>query len=102
VIEVRLLLPGTIKSTPVRCHAEVTDVKDGMCPKCRAAEVYRGPIGWALPGEGELLPTGFSDSVELGEYVCTHCGYVERYVKDPADFKRVAEKYEKIENRSSS
>jgi hypothetical protein len=56
----------------------------------------------ALPGEGELLPTGFWDSVELVEYVCIHCGYVERYVKDPADLKRVAEKFEKVENRSSS
>ncbi len=62
-------------------------MKNGICPKCQAAEIYRG-----LASEGEGVTAGsYPLSVEiypgLGQktlwvdtYICCACGYLEMHV----------------------
>jgi hypothetical protein len=75
-------------------------MKDGMCPKCGAAAVYHGPVGWAevvssIASEAQLPMTAM-DNAGLTNYVCTSCGYLERYVDSPGDRDTIAKKWEKV------
>jgi predicted nucleic-acid-binding Zn-ribbon protein len=65
-------------------------MKNGICPKCGSAEVYRG-----LATEGEGLTAGsYASLVEISSdkeratlwidtFICRVCGYLEMYVATP-------------------
>ena len=65
---------------------------NGVCPKCQAAEVYRGV---AAEGEGltagsylaqvEIMAGQTLLAINLDTYVCRQCGYVELHVANPID-----------------
>ena len=75
-------------------------MKDGVCPKCGSSAVYHGPIGWVATGwaytDAALLPLTMMSGAKLTNYVCTACGYLERYVDAPADRTTIAEKWGKV------
>jgi rubredoxin len=74
-------------------------VKDGVCPKCGSKDVRTNAT---LPREqrpdayGANSIPGFttlrgwlSAMAPLDNYVCAMCGYVESYIKNPADLRHV-------------
>jgi hypothetical protein len=80
-------------------------MKDGICPKCGSSAVYHGPIGsvatgWSLK-DAAMLPMTMMAGAGLTNYVCTACGYLERYVAAPADRATIAKNWEKVESRDT-
>ncbi len=72
-------------------------MKNGICPKCKAEEIYHG---LATDGEGlsagsyclciEIIAGASSDEREqktlwIDTYICSACGYVEMYVSNWED-----------------
>lgn len=78
-------------------------MKDGVCPKCASFAVYHGPLGSVATGwsmkDASMLPMTMMSGAGLTNYVCTACGYLERYIATPADCATIAEKWEKVECR---
>lgn len=81
-------------------------MKDGNCPKCGATAVYRGPTGLVATGwaarDAAFLPMTLWSTAGLTNYVCTACGYVERYVMSPDERSVIAQNWEKIEIQPST
>ena len=79
-------------------------MKKGVCPKCAATDVFCGPVDWSSSAgfTADTLALGFMARVDLLTYVCTACGYVEQYIKSPADLERVAQKFARVEQRRSA
>ncbi len=65
------------------------------CPKCQATTVLRVPGNVGKYGTGNNIPTGFwvSSAVPVSRYVCLGCGFVEEWVDNPHDLRRLAGKY---------
>ncbi len=71
-------------------------MKDGVCPKCMAEEIYRG---FATEGEGltsgsyallvELLTGEVQTTIWVDTYICRACGYVELYVSNRDNLERL-------------
>ncbi len=67
-------------------------MKNGICPKCKATEVYHG---FATEGEGltsgsytlliELMTGKTQTTLWVDTYVCRACGYTELHVANPED-----------------
>jgi hypothetical protein len=64
-------------------------MKNGVCPKCRAEEIYRG---FATEGEGltagsyvlfiEIMTGKTQTTLWADTYICRACGYLEMYVSN--------------------
>ena len=67
-------------------------MKDGVCPKCKAAEVH---IVTQTAVEVSIAIT-WSKTAGLNYYVCTNCGYVELFVQEEGHLPHIAEKYPKV------
>lgn len=72
-------------------------MKSGKCPKCGSSEVYYQQNGIYVPKTlGTFINT---ENGNMGsttdDYICTSCGYVERYVTDQAKLKRIAQVWKK-------
>lgn len=75
-------------------------MRNGLCPRCASAEVrvrrngvYQGDTCVyvaGVPREGVLEPR------DVDVYVCTACGYLERYLVDPAVLARVAATWPRV------
>ncbi|HEX8503541.1 MAG TPA: hypothetical protein VF659_23355 [Pyrinomonadaceae bacterium] len=73
-------------------------MKDGVCPKCQAATVYRRLEGISHGGGGIYIST-FSSAAERCDvtyYVCATCGYVESYLYDEEKLSDVARTWRKV------
>ena len=74
-------------------------MKTGACPKCNSNKVFsgadiplkKGPFG------SNSIPIGLTSIAALDNYVCGECGYVERYVSDPAKLVEISRKWNAIE-----
>jgi len=68
-------------------------MKDGTCPKCNSKAVYHEQNGIYVP---KMLGGVFvrTDTGNMGsntdDYICTECGYMERYLDDKEKLKAVA------------
>ena len=72
-------------------------MNNGICPKCKAREVYRGP---STDGEGlsagsyasiiEIMAGKTQTTLWVDTYICHECGYVEIYVANRADLDVLA------------
>jgi len=64
-------------------------LKQGQCPKCHSQEVYAGVD--VLPKSGPFgsnsIPISIVSIAALDNYVCVQCGYLERYVADPENYR---------------
>ena len=73
-------------------------MKSGICPKCGSREVYcDSEHAMNRSGEHQMPITAMSFT-PLDQYVCTSCGYLERYVSE-AYAPRQERKLEKIRTR---
>jgi hypothetical protein len=73
-------------------------MKSGKCPKCGSTNVYKETNGIYIP---KMLGTFVrTDSGNMGssseDYVCTDCGYYERYIADRDKLKQVAKVWKKV------
>ncbi len=70
-------------------------MKNGKCPKCGSTEIYTaqdlplksGPFG------SNAIPVSLTAIAALDNYVCTDCGFLERYVADAEKLKQIAKKW---------
>ena len=73
-------------------------MKQGKCPKCSSDEVYcgadlklkSGPFG------SNSIPISLTSIAAIDNYVCTQCGYVERYISDPSKLKEISIRWPKV------
>jgi predicted nucleic-acid-binding Zn-ribbon protein len=68
-------------------------MKSGRCPKCRSTDVRVGPPGTTLLNDMNMFSISFWSNTTAERYVCTACGYMEQYVADPADRRKIAAKW---------
>ena len=73
-------------------------VKDGKCPKCGSTEVYCGSDVYPKTGPftSNSIPISLSSIAALDNYVCTDCGYVERFISEPGKLKEIFIKWRKV------
>lgn len=69
-------------------------MKDGICPKCSSAEVYRG-----VSGSSVSLQITATYVQPATKYICTECGYYEFYAMPGHDLEKIRTKYEKVKNQ---
>ncbi|MBW1840926.1 MAG: hypothetical protein JRF27_07235 [Deltaproteobacteria bacterium] len=70
-------------------------MKQGKCPKCGSEAVYSGEE--VLPKSGPFgsnaIPVSIVSIAALDNYVCTDCGYLERYVAETVKLKEIGKKW---------
>lgn len=68
-------------------------MRDGYCPKCGSADVYRKD-----PSPNQSLMAGgwVQKAVTAYDYACGQCGYVETYVEEK-DLTRIREHWEPVD-----
>lgn len=73
-------------------------MKDGKCPKCGSTEVYCGSDVYPKTGPftSNSIPISLSSIAALDNYVCTDCGYVERFISEPGKLKEIFIKWRKV------
>ena len=72
-------------------------VKNGSCPKCAASDVYREADAPAFGRPAfRHIPISAAVSVQVEHYVCGGCGYVETYVTNRADLRRIADAWFRV------
>jgi len=73
-------------------------VKQGKCPRCESEEVHSGVE--VLPKSGPFgsnsIPISIVSIAALDNYVCTDCGYLERYIADAEKLKEIVKKWPKV------
>jgi predicted nucleic-acid-binding Zn-ribbon protein len=76
-------------------------MKSGQCPKCGSFDVYSGAYVPNKQGfhNSNTIPVSsglFSQVVALDNYVCVNCGYVESYISDEEQLRRIADKWPRV------
>ena len=73
-------------------------MKDGKCPKCGSTEVYCGSDVYPKTGPftSNSIPVSLTSIAALDNYVCTDCGYVERFISEPGKLKEIFIKWRKV------
>jgi predicted nucleic-acid-binding Zn-ribbon protein len=73
-------------------------VKDGKCPKCGSTEVYSGSDVYPKTGPftSNAIPISLTSIAALDNYVCTDCGYVERFISETGKLKEIFIKWRKV------
>ncbi len=72
-------------------------MKNGKCPKCASSNVYYQQNGIYVPKTlGMFIKTESGNMASTtDDYICTDCGYIERYVTDQAKLERIAQVWKK-------
>ena len=72
-------------------------MKNGKCPKCDSSDVYHQMNGIYIPKTlGTFIKTSSGNmGSTTDDYICTNCGYIERYVADKNKLADVARVWEK-------
>jgi len=73
-------------------------MKSGQCPKCNTTTVYKKSEGIAF-GDGrniKVYTSAVTIPVPSEDYVCTNCGYFERYIMDRDKLDSVAQNWENV------
>ena len=77
-------------------------MKQGKCPRCGSEEVHSGVE--VLPKSGPFgsnsIPISIVSIAALDNYVCTDCGYLERYISDAEKLKEIVKKWPKVKETS--
>jgi predicted nucleic-acid-binding Zn-ribbon protein len=67
-------------------------MKNGICAKCGAAEVYTRRDG----NYGLNVPISMFSKTFPELYVCAACGYLEFYVQNEEKLKQIPEMFKKV------
>lgn len=73
-------------------------MKNGKCPRCNSQNVFHQTNGIYVPKTlGIFVNTsgGGHSGSNSEDYVCTDCGYYERYISDGETLKAVAKAWKK-------
>ena len=71
-----------------------------ICPKCGSTEIL--VLKGSLWKDGVFLPAGFMLSpVPLSRRICALCGYVESWIENQTDIKRLEDHHPKDEEGES-
>jgi predicted RNA-binding Zn-ribbon protein involved in translation (DUF1610 family) len=70
-------------------------VKDsGACAKCGSPDVVRVPDEAGAYGAAQTVRAGnLFQRVQVSRYVCATCGFVEQWIDDADDLRRIADRY---------
>ncbi len=68
-------------------------MRSGICSKCGHGTVYSGRDVSVKSSIGNTIPINFREYAPLDNYVCTTCGYVERYISDENKLKRISDQW---------
>ena len=73
-------------------------MKTGKCPKCGSEQVFHGKNIPAKSGPfgSNSIPISLLSIAALDNYVCTECGYLERYVAETAKLKEISTKWPRV------
>ena len=73
-------------------------MKSGQCPKCNNMTVYKKTEGVGFGGGDKIYvyTSAMTRAVPPEDYVCTTCGYFERYISDREKLDSVAQNWEKV------
>jgi predicted Zn-ribbon and HTH transcriptional regulator len=63
------------------------------CPKCQSADIVRTPGVVGAYGAGNNIALGWMKAVKVTRYLCASCGFSEEWIDDPADIRRVKDRY---------
>lgn len=71
-------------------------MKDGVCPRCHASQVYSS-AKINKTGNSSTIPLSFLRNISLDNYVCVNCGYVESYIAEPEMLSRIKDIWIRVE-----
>lgn len=72
-------------------------MKDGKCPRCASTNVYTKREGIDIDGAGIYVRTSAMTQISrTDDYICTDCGYFERYIADAGKLDAVTRKWERV------
>lgn len=79
-------------------------LKDGTCPRCGSDAVRSGAAIADKAGDlgANRIPINAKHSVDLDNYTCLACGYIESYIGDRAALQRIAAEWDRVPVRRSS
>jgi ribosomal protein S27AE len=68
-----------------------------VCPKCGSHDIII-PGSVNLFGSGNNIPTGLTivgtmGAVKVARYLCGGCGFIEEWVDNPEDLKKIKKKW---------
>lgn len=73
-------------------------MKDGKCPRCASSNVFTKREGISLDTTGVYVHTSMmTRASKADDYICTDCGYFERYIADAEKLEDVARKWDRVE-----
>ena len=77
-------------------------MKQGKCPRCGSEEVHSGVevVPKSGPFGSNSIPISIVSIAALDNYVCTDCGYLERYIADAEKLKEIVKKWPKVKETS--
>jgi len=70
-------------------------MRDGKCPKCGSNNVFTRKDGINY-GSFEISIAFLVTHSPANDYICTDCGYFERYIDDKKKLAEVAQKWQKV------
>ena len=70
-------------------------MKNKICPKCNASEIYTN-MSNRLMGRNRLYVDIWAGEVPLNVYMCMNCGYLEYYVARREQREKVARRWPKV------
>jgi predicted nucleic-acid-binding Zn-ribbon protein len=74
-------------------------MRNGKCSKCGSATIVTRPNG-IVPGgkdrEYISIDGSFLQAINTVTFLCTSCGYYERYVSDSEKLAQAAQKWQKV------
>ena len=70
-------------------------MKNGKCPKCGSDKVYYGIDVFPKSGPfgSNSIPISITSIAAIDNYVCTDCGYLERYIAESEKLKEIEKKW---------
>ena len=73
------------------------NMKNGVCPKCGSKNIYvadrRSPSNFVV--------VTWARGARLTTYVCTECGFAERYIRDKQSLRLISENCPKVPTHDS-
>jgi len=70
-------------------------MRNGICPKCKSGNIYfRKPSGFK--GGADFLFLGPVTRSFTEVFICTDCGFIERYITNDSDLQKIKDKWTKV------
>jgi predicted RNA-binding Zn-ribbon protein involved in translation (DUF1610 family) len=79
----------------------MTGLKSGICPVCGSSEVFcdgNTKVRNHVYSRSIILDSGLlmGKFAAVNTYMCTHCGYIERYATNPDDMRYVRANWQRV------